>query len=217
MSAVPTDRPPHDAAHFPLPATLPSRDVAIVMEKRPGWGCTGATHGRQQGASRALGLCTGASGQPQLEGCRQKYRKRYKAIYIEFGIFYFISRSVYFELYRHRYIDIYTVCDILFPGEEEQMHIRTARDLGAAIKHERRKRGFTQAALANEVGVHQPKISAVEKGVPGVRVGLILQILHTLDLELAITAPSPKKPAKDRQAQETDFDLDAIANTGLRR
>lgn len=97
------------------------------------------------------------------------------------------------------------------------MHIRTARDLGAAIKHERRKRGFTQATLANAVGVHQPKISAVEKGVPGVRVGLILQILRTLDLELTIAAPSSKKPTKDRQAQETDFDLDAIANTGLRR
>jgi HTH-type transcriptional regulator/antitoxin HipB len=97
------------------------------------------------------------------------------------------------------------------------MHVRTARDLGAAIRQERKKRGFSQIALAKEVGVHQPKISAVEKGAPGVRMGLILQILRTLDLELAITAPSPQRPAKDRQAQEADFDLDAIADTGLRR
>jgi HTH-type transcriptional regulator/antitoxin HipB len=97
------------------------------------------------------------------------------------------------------------------------MHVRTARDLGAAIKQERKKRGFSQTALAKEVGVHQPKISAVERGAPGVRVGLILQILRTLDLELAISAPSTKRAAKSRKKHEAEFDLDAIADTGLRR
>jgi HTH-type transcriptional regulator/antitoxin HipB len=97
------------------------------------------------------------------------------------------------------------------------MHVRTARDLGAVIRQERKKRGFSQIALAKAVGVHQPKISAVEKGAPGVRVGLILQILHTLNLELDIAAPSSKRAAKGHQTQEGDFDLDAIANTGLRR
>jgi HTH-type transcriptional regulator/antitoxin HipB len=97
------------------------------------------------------------------------------------------------------------------------MHVRTARDLGAVIRQERKKRGLSQAVLAKDVGVHQPKISSVEKGAPGVRVGLILQILRTLNLELAVTAPSAKKPTKNQQAQEAEFDLDAIANTGLRR
>ena len=98
------------------------------------------------------------------------------------------------------------------------MHVRTARDLGAVIRQERKKRGLSQIALAKDVGVHQPKISAVEKGAPGVRIGLILQILRALDLELAITTPSPKKPDKDQQPHAADdIDLDAIANTGLRR
>lgn len=98
------------------------------------------------------------------------------------------------------------------------MHARSARDLGAIIKQERKKRGLSQAALAKKAGVHQPKISSVEKGAPGVRVGLILQILRTLDLELAVGPASAKQPLpKRRQQQETDFDLDSIADTGLRR
>jgi HTH-type transcriptional regulator/antitoxin HipB len=62
--------------------------------------------------------------------------------------------------------------------------IRTARDLGAAIKEARKTRGFSQSALARKVGVHQPKISAIERGAPGVRVGLILQVLRALDLSI---------------------------------
>ena len=99
------------------------------------------------------------------------------------------------------------------------MHVpvRTARDLGAVIKQTRQERGFTQTALARAVGVHQPKISAVEKGASGVRMGLVLQILRTLDVDLAIIAHSRQtKPRRKRQTQD-DFDLDAIADTGIRR
>lgn len=95
--------------------------------------------------------------------------------------------------------------------------VRTARDLGAVIKQARQERGLSQAALAREVGVHQPKISAVEKGAPGVRVGLVLQILRTLDLDLAITATSKQPKPRRKQQTQDDFDLDAIADTGLRR
>lgn len=96
------------------------------------------------------------------------------------------------------------------------MNIRTARDLGAAIKQARKVRGFSQVALAREVGVHQPKISAVERGAPGVRIGLVLQILRALDLVIAIDAvtapPTPKRP---RRKDDDHIDLDKIADTGL--
>ena len=98
------------------------------------------------------------------------------------------------------------------------MQIRTARDLGATIKQARKDRGLSQAGLAKEVGVHQPKISAVEKGAPGVRVGLILQILHALDLTIAIGSRPQRTPKRHRREEEENYvDLDAIADTGLKR
>jgi HTH-type transcriptional regulator / antitoxin HipB len=98
------------------------------------------------------------------------------------------------------------------------MQIRTARDLGATIRQARKDRGLSQTGLAKKVGVHQPKISTVEKGAPGVRVGLILQILRTLNLTIAIGSPPKRTTKRRRQDQEKDYvDLDAIADTGLRR
>lgn len=98
------------------------------------------------------------------------------------------------------------------------MHVRTVRDLGAAVKQARKARGYSQAALAAKVGVHQPKISAVERGAPGVRVGLVLQILRILDLVIAVEAGSAGPPSKrPRKKEPDDVDLDAIANTGLDR
>src|SRR5262245_45321004 len=94
--------------------------------------------------------------------------------------------------------------------------VRTARDLGAAIKEARRARGFSQLALAREVGIHQPKISAIERGAPGVRVGLILQVLRVLDLSIAIdTTVAPSSRSKKRPHDDDHVDLDKIANTGL--
>ena len=61
------------------------------------------------------------------------------------------------------------------------MKIRTARDLGVTIKQARKMRGLSQSALAKEVGIYQPKISALERGAPGVRIGLVLQIMRALD------------------------------------
>jgi|SRR5437588_1095996 HTH-type transcriptional regulator/antitoxin HipB len=97
--------------------------------------------------------------------------------------------------------------------------VRTARDLGAAIKQARKARGLSQAALAKEVGVHQPKVSAVEQGAPGVRVGLVLQILRTLDLTVTVGPSDKPQPAQatkqSRRKDDEHIDLDKIANTGL--
>jgi HTH-type transcriptional regulator/antitoxin HipB len=96
------------------------------------------------------------------------------------------------------------------------MNVRTTRDLGAVIRQARKARGYSQAALAKEVGVHQPKVSAVERGAPGVRVGLVLQILRTLDLAVTIGTVAKAQPQKpSRRKDDEHVDLDKIANTGL--
>src|SRR6195256_467723 len=95
------------------------------------------------------------------------------------------------------------------------MNVRTTRDLGAAIKQARKARGVSQAALAREVGVHQPKVSAVERGAPGVRVGLVLQILHALNLTVTLALKATPQPIKRSRRKDDEPDLDRIANTGL--
>jgi len=98
------------------------------------------------------------------------------------------------------------------------MDLRTTRDLGAAIKQARKARGLSQGSLAKSVGVHQPKISAIERGAPSVRIGLVMQILRALNLSITLTAPAaPPKPgrARPKQGVQADLDLDKIADTGL--
>jgi HTH-type transcriptional regulator/antitoxin HipB len=99
-----------------------------------------------------------------------------------------------------------------------RISIRTARDLGAAIKEARTARGFSQMALGRAAGIHQPKISAIERGAPGVRVGLILRVLRALDLSITIdaaAAPSTQRTKRSRRKDDNHVDLDRIANTGL--
>lgn len=96
------------------------------------------------------------------------------------------------------------------------MQAKSVRELGAALREARIARGQTQRELADEINVTQSAISKVEKGYSGASIGLIFQMLRALDLPLTFgkeTPPAPPPPKSD-----DDFvDLDAIANTGLRR
>ena len=97
------------------------------------------------------------------------------------------------------------------------MQVRTAKDLGAAIKQARIRRGLTQTELASKLGIDQARISAIEHGATGVAVSSIMRILAALDSMITITdettgsGPRRRAAKKDRES----VDLDAIANTGL--
>jgi HTH-type transcriptional regulator/antitoxin HipB len=64
--------------------------------------------------------------------------------------------------------------------------IRTPRDLGSAIRDRRRRLNLDQDGLAKQIGVSRKWIIDVEKGKPGVEIGLILRTLDTLGLRLSL-------------------------------
>ena len=72
------------------------------------------------------------------------------------------------------------------------MQIRNMRDLGAAVRAERRKLGLSQAALAERAGVGRDWVIGLEKGKPTAEVGLVLRALRSLGLAIQLgTAPRP--------------------------
>jgi HTH-type transcriptional regulator/antitoxin HipB len=99
-----------------------------------------------------------------------------------------------------------------------KMQIRTAKDLGAAIKQARIQRGLTQSQLAAVLEIAQSRISEIEQGSPGVAVGTVLRLLSAIDWVLIIKSgerpPSKERHRTSKRSREP-FDLDAIANTGL--
>ena len=68
------------------------------------------------------------------------------------------------------------------------MLIRTPRDLGAAIREHRRRRGLDQLELAKQIGVSRQWVIEIEKGKPRAAVGLVLRALDALDIALSIPA-----------------------------
>lgn len=62
--------------------------------------------------------------------------------------------------------------------------LRTVRDIGALIRSERENAGWTQAQLAQRVGVSRLWISEVERGKAGANLGSVLRTFAVLGVEL---------------------------------
>jgi len=71
------------------------------------------------------------------------------------------------------------------------MIVRTARDLGAAVRDARRHRGWSQADLANRVGSSRQWVNAFEQGKPTAEVGLALRVLAALGLAADVVDAPP--------------------------
>jgi HTH-type transcriptional regulator / antitoxin HipB len=93
----------------------------------------------------------------------------------------------------------------------------SAKELGAALREARIARGETQRDLATRIGVTQSAVSKVEKGNAGASIGLIFQMLRALELPLQVGAADIARAPSRTVVVDDDVDLDAIANTGLRR
>lgn len=62
--------------------------------------------------------------------------------------------------------------------------IKDTHDLATAIRARRKQLKMTQAYLASMMGVSRQLIGELEKGMPGVNVGLALDVCRELGLKL---------------------------------
>ncbi len=91
------------------------------------------------------------------------------------------------------------------------MLIRTATDLGAAIRDHRRRKGWDQQTLASHVGVSRQWIIDIERGKPGAGVGLVLRTLDALGMPISFDTPRPTRPDKTARV-----DIDQIIRNSKR-
>lgn len=71
---------------------------------------------------------------------------------------------------------------------------RTPKQLGDAIRRQRRKLGLSQTGIRAKTRLRQATISAVENGAPGTQLGTLCDMLAALDLEFVIRTRT--KPAE---------------------
>lgn len=76
--------------------------------------------------------------------------------------------------------------------------ITSAQSLGAILRDERKKQGFTQVALGKMTGVNQATISMIEKGKPSVQLQTVLLLLAALNLDILAGPREQGQPADDR-------------------
>ncbi len=102
-----------------------------------------------------------------------------------------------------------------------QMIVRDATEIGQLIRDTRNDLGLSQRALAERVSIHQPKVSEIERGKDTAQIGIVLRILAALDLNIHIGTEQNAEDSRTAITDEPDYDdgidLDAIADTGLKR
>lgn len=92
------------------------------------------------------------------------------------------------------------------------MNIRRPNDLGAAVKEARRKRRMNQTELAARLEVNRESVSRLERGDPGITLGIVLRALNVLGLSLALDDGSstpelaPTKPAEGKSRPRISID-----------
>lgn len=67
-----------------------------------------------------------------------------------------------------------------------QQIARNAKQIGEAIRRQRRLQGLQQTALADKTGLRQATISALEAGEAGTKLRTVFDVLTALGLELVI-------------------------------
>lgn len=63
---------------------------------------------------------------------------------------------------------------------------RTSKQLAAILRRCRRRKGITQLALGKLMHVRQATVSKLESGERGTQIGVLIDALTALDLELVV-------------------------------
>ncbi|ODR99370.1 XRE family transcriptional regulator [Methyloceanibacter methanicus] len=66
------------------------------------------------------------------------------------------------------------------------MIVRTAKQLGATLRRYRRQKGLTQLSLGKLMHARQATVSKLESGERGTQLGVLIDALTALDLELVV-------------------------------
>ncbi len=74
-----------------------------------------------------------------------------------------------------------------------QTQIRSPKDLGQAVRQQRKHDGLTLVEAAGLVNVGVRFLSELENGKPTVRLDKLLQVINGLGLRLGITSPGSDK------------------------
>jgi HTH-type transcriptional regulator / antitoxin HipB len=77
--------------------------------------------------------------------------------------------------------------------------VRTATELGLAIRSRRRELSLDQAELARRIGATRQWVIDIEKGKPRAEVELVMRALHALDLTLRVDADTHTQDSSSMQ------------------
>ena len=76
---------------------------------------------------------------------------------------------------------------------------RTAKQLGAAFRRFRRQKALTQRSLGELMHARQATVSKLESGESGTQLGVVIDALSALDLELVVR---PRSKASTEQIEK---------------
>ena len=74
------------------------------------------------------------------------------------------------------------------------MPVRNPKQLGTALRRERKRQGLTQAQLAEKAGLRQQTISAVEGGKLRSQLYVVFDILSALELDFHLASRAANPP-----------------------
>jgi HTH-type transcriptional regulator/antitoxin HipB len=84
------------------------------------------------------------------------------------------------------------------------MQINSIRDLVVAARSRRRELGLTQAELATRMGVSRQWVIAFEGGRPRAEFGLVIRLLHALDLHFELLDEDSERESPTRGSVDLD-------------